>query len=1214
MHPTHKIWSFIVMATIFVACSTGFLVHAQSSVAAEQPSAITMPVPKDKPDSKSSIPVNVNLSQTQKVTPASNTTRVYQANEALPHANVSHTVTFDKADGVSSPEIKVVSDGYRVEWPTQPVRNGYLFDGWFVGEVAYDFDQPVTTDLSLTAHWSKANSTWEMSPDHGPTSGGTQLKLSPPPARGIRFSQIYGEYQSSIAMGSDGEVYTWGRNDAGMLGDGTDIDRETAVIVPKPAGVNRFKQISAGGWHSLAIDDHGDTWAWGENEYGQLGDGITTPPPVYGEFEPKKVVVPAGTHFSQVSAGYWHTVAIDDQGKLWGWGYNLHGEIGDGTTISRSTPTKANMPDGVNRFIRVTTRGWHTFALDDQNQWWAWGLNDNNQISSDSQEGILQPTKLTMPAGVSHYTQINPGYGNTFALDTNGQWWAWGSNYLGALGDGTMMDRPIPIKISLPAGVSRFVTVEPGGNYSAALDDQGQVWTWGDNRACQLGDGNTACQNNNSGSTIKSLTPVKVIMPAGITHFTKINLGYFHSFAFDDKGRMWTWGSNKKGQLGDATTINRSIPVRLQFPDTIPTEVTFDGKPGTGLDRNGDGTWKVITPPHAEGPVDARIAWKVSGVPQPDAHLTYTYDFDGHIVTFDKADGSSPVTKVRVPHGSPVRWPADPVRAGYIFDGWFTADGKAWDFNQIVTQDMTLTARWETCNCELKPTQGPTTGGNTTLLTGLQSPKGITYTQVVAGERVSLASGSNGKIYAWGDNNFGQLGTGNTTSTTTPVEVERGELPAGEHFLQISPGYEHSAALATNGKIYAWGRNQWGELGNGNTTDATTPVEVKQGALPAGERYIQISVNNDRTIALASNGKAYTWGWNEYGQLGNGNSGVGSYQTTPVEVAQGALPAGEHFTQVSAGYWHTLALASNGKAYSWGSNGSGQAGDGNRAPYVSQPIEVAQGAIPVGEHFTQISAGSGQSLAIASNGKAYAWGGLGNGQSNGIYLPQPEELNRGDLPANEHFSQISAGYTHSLAVASNGKTYAWGNNSKGALGIGSTIDQSAPTEVKQGELPVGEHFTYASSGYTHSLALGSNGKIYSWGDNDKNELGNGDNNIQITPVEVGFSKRPVKVTGITFDTTDSPAFHWSEGRNGWEVTVPKHRMGAVDVHVHWTLGGTVQNDCILRYTYYSILQLPAAGTLPLARITGGTLFTLAATMCINWLSTNRKGLHTPKHR
>lgn len=210
----------------------------------------------------------------------------------------------------------------------------------------------------------------------------------------------------------------------------------------------------------------------------------------------------------------------------------------------------------------------------------------------------------------------------------------------------------------------------------------------------------------------------------------------------------------------------------------------------------------------------------------------------------------------------------------------------------------------------ITPDSGAPVGGTEVTVT----PPGVRFTSVSGGYYHSLAVGSDGKVYAWGENLAGQLGDGTTTSQPTPVQVL---LPSDVTITSVSAGYYHSVAVGANGKTYSWGANFLAQLGNGDDSgeSQSVPAEV---VLPSGVTFTSVSAGGDHTLARGSDGRVYGWGLNLYGQLGDGTT---TNRVEPVEVP---LPSSVTFTSVAAGYRHSLAVGSDGKTYGWGFNHYGQ--------------------------------------------------------------------------------------------------------------------------------------------------------------------------------------------------------------------------------------------------------------------------------------------------
>jgi alpha-tubulin suppressor-like RCC1 family protein len=331
---------------------------------------------------------------------------------------------------------------------------------------------------------------------------------------------------------------------------------------------------------------------------------------------------------------------------------------------------------------------------------------------------------------------------------------------------------------------------------------------------------------------------------------------------------------------------------------------------------------------------------------------------------------------------------------------------------------------------------------------------GVTPTAISAGTYDSLAIGSDGNLYAWGYNNAGQLGDGTTTDQHSPEMIT---LAPGVTPTAISAGAFHSLAIGSDGRLYAWGSNDQGELGDGTTTEHDSPEVI---TLAAGVTPTAIAAGYYHSLVIGSDGNLYAWGYNEIGQLGDGTT---TEQDSPevITLASGVTP-----TAISAVYYHSMAIGSDGNLYAWGDNINGQLGDGTTTHRASpERITLASGVTP-----SKISAGGLSSLAIGSDGNLYAWGENGNGQlgdgtTTGRASPERITLASGVTPT----AEISAGYDHNLDVGSDGNLYAWGQNNAGQLGDGTTTDQHSPEVLT---LATGGTPTAISAGFEHSLAVG----------------------------------------------------------------------------------------------------------------------------------------------
>jgi alpha-tubulin suppressor-like RCC1 family protein len=336
--------------------------------------------------------------------------------------------------------------------------------------------------------------------------------------------------------------------------------------------------------------------------------------------------------------------------------------------------------------------------------------------------------------------------------------------------------------------------------------------------------------------------------------------------------------------------------------------------------------------------------------------------------------------------------------------------------------------------------------------------------------------------WAWGCNDDGQLGDQTATDRSSPVIISGGFAD----WCEISAGSSHSLAVRTDGTAWAWGSNGQGRLGDGSVTNRTSPVSVVGGFAD----WCEISASDSHSLAVRTDGTAWAWGFNGNGRLGDLTV---TARSSPVSVVGGFAD----WCEISAGGNHSLAVRTDGTAWSWGFNGDGQLGDGS-VTNQSSPVSV------VGEFadWCEISAGGNHSLAVRTDGTAWAWGRnssgqLGDGTTTARSSPVSVLGGFGD------WCEISAGSFHSLAVRTDGTAWAWGSNGQGRLGDGSVTNRSSPVSVMGG---FGD-WCEISAGLAHSLAVKTDGSAWAWGSNSNGQLGDQTTTNRTSPVSVvgGFS-------------------------------------------------------------------------------------------------------------
>jgi alpha-tubulin suppressor-like RCC1 family protein len=344
----------------------------------------------------------------------------------------------------------------------------------------------------------------------------------------------------SILKSNDIVAYGWGNNQFGGLGDGTTTLRSSPVSIV--GGITNWTQIVSGTNHTLTIRVDGTAWAWGNNQYGKLGDGtvnINRSSPVS--------VVGGYTDWVQVSAGERHSLGVRANGTAWAWGVNSLGNLGDGTTTTRSSPVSV-----IGGFIDWTQlSGGILFSLGVRANGtiWGWGSNSNGTLGDGTSTYRLSPVSTV--GGFTDWTQVSAGSAHALGLRANGTAWGWGQGAAGQLGNNSSTNRSSPV--SVIGGFTDWVQVSTNtkSQTSLGLRATGSAWAWGYNNLGQIGDN----------TTVNKSSPVSVV--GGFTDWVQVSGGEFHTLGIRTNGTAWAWGNNTHGQLGSGTTVNMSSPVSV---------------------------------------------------------------------------------------------------------------------------------------------------------------------------------------------------------------------------------------------------------------------------------------------------------------------------------------------------------------------------------------------------------------------------------------------------------------------------------------------------------------------------------------------------------------------------------------------------------------------------------------------------------------------------
>jgi alpha-tubulin suppressor-like RCC1 family protein len=777
-----------------------------------------------------------------------------------------------------------------------PLRVG-ADSGWVSVAAGVSHSLAIRRDGSLWA--------WGLN-DQGQLGDGSTANRSEPVRVGREATWVsVAAGRHSLGIRRDGTLWAWGANDYGQCGYGA----QGRVGVPTRVGTGSdWRVVAAGSYHSLAIKGDGSLWAWGRNDYGQLGDGTTV-----GRSAPVRVGMEGD--WVSVAAGQTHSLAVRRDGSLWGWGFNGNGLLGIGVDGNRPVPTRVGTDAD---WVSAAAGLWHSLALKRDGTLWGWGFNGDGELGRGDSRGAFDWRPMPAPVGsAADWDSVAVGSLNSLALRRDGSLWSWGWNSQGALGDGSRKNRPAPVRVGrsrdwavaysvagvpavavnrsgtvttavrlrefpsttaalvpywstaaqpepeqfVPAGATLLVAartvsreqigewsnywfrvelssqkqatvqawafgefirleaappftvaaVAAGPGHSLAIGRDGRLWAWGANGSGRLGDGTTRDRH----------APVRA---GGDATWVAVAAGDSHGLGVRRDGTLWAWGDNSLGQLGDGTTVERDTPFQVGT-DTDWANVAACASHGLGLKRDGT-LW----------------AWGSNG-------------------SGELGDGST-ANRAR------------PVRVGKEADWVTVATSESSSFG--IKRDGSLWA-WGN-NAQGQLGDGTATNRRAPVRIGA----GRMWASVAAGGDCGMAIGRDGTLWGWGANASAQLGDGTTDARRVPVQIGRGADWTG-----AAIGSQHTLAVKRDGTLWGWGAGDSGQLGDAGVPPGMVRVEPERVGPDAD--WVSVAAGAEHSLARKRDGTLWAWGRNEQGQVGDTTWDNSVFE--PVQVV--AEPGGE---------------------------------------------------------------------------------------------------------------------------------------------------------------------------------------------------------------------------------------------------------------------------------------------------------------------------------
>ena len=711
-----------------------------------------------------------------------------------------------------------------------------------------------------------------------------------------------GQYGSAVKSGI---LYMWGSNTYGQLGTNNIINR--SVPVQTVLDTNPTWTSLANGYRFFAgLDATGKIWIWGENTNGQLGDNTTV-------HRSSPAQLGTSADWAAIAAGVNAISAIKKNGTLWSWGNNSYGQLGVGTSTNRSSPVQVGTD---NTWSKIAFRSYGGIAIKTDGSLWSWGFGSQGQIGNNLVTAYASPVNI----GVGYtWRSIAGGQHFAAAIRSDGTLWSWGSNVYGQLGNGTLTHRSIPVQIGTDTNWTDIVGTQLG---MGALKSDNTLWNWGYQ-------GNLG--NNPTGNASSPVQTTK------------------------NDNLWWGIGSSGRALFGIRGVKPTATPSPTASPTASPTPTPSSTASPTPTPSSTasptptpSSTAPTPTPTSTSTPTPSPTAF----VPPNSRLWSMGNNTIGHLGDNTKINKSVPVQEI----SNSITWSSLSVGSTAYAVAGIKADGTLWLWghnsygllgsNSLIhrsspTQTVAGGTNWSTVtvgglSAFAIKTDGTLWGwgynsGNLINNSGFNVSSPIQIGSETNWSKVSTngfsvaAIKKNGSLWLWGQNDIGQLGDNTVIHRSSPVQVITGGT-----WTSVACASGSFAGIKTDNTLWTWGYNYpGGTLGDGTGINRSSPVQIVTGGT-----WLSVSCGSSSFNAIKSDNTLWTWGANSYGSLGNNIGGIYNYLSSPVQITGGGLWS----KSVMAGI-NGAGIKTDGTLWTWGVNTFGQVGD-NTKIHRSSPVQT----------------------------------------------------------------------------------------------------------------------------------------------------------------------------------------------------------------------------------------------------------------------------------
>ncbi len=487
----------------------------------------------------------------------------------------------------------------------------------------------------------------------------------------------------------------------------------------------------------------------------------------------------------------------------------------------------------------------------------------------------------------------------------------------------------------------------------------------------------------------------------------------------------------------------------------------------------------------------------------PNANLTLygKWSINQYTLTF-VTNGGTTITPITADYDTLYTQPSNPTKTGNTFAGWYLNSELTISTilpERIPEEDRIYYAKWTVNEYRVS----------------FYSNDVIIPTQIATGNSHTLFLSNDGAVYGTGSNLNGQLGNGTLESTIDPTPVATSAFGTGEKIVQISVGRGTTSHLLSDaGRVYGMGSNNHNQIGDGTSSRRTIPTLLDTSNFQSGELVTMIGTGQSSGLLITNQHRIYGWGYNAYGQVGDGTT---TNVNKPTLVTLPGLNVDERPIHVATSGYHSFALTSEARVFGWGNNSLGQLGDGTDVSKQTPTLISFSSYLEAGDSVKTIFAKSLTSYALTENGKIFAWGQnnyyqIGDGSQAARWVPVAVTIPEPEV--GEKVMNLGGGDRHTLIVTNHNRVFGWGTCPYYELGLPTTLFKALPELVNILNYPAGVDILDIDGSYSASMLILSNGMMYGTGYNENGIFGDG-----LTTSKAAFYQ--YSLGGLTKITSDA---------------------------------------------------------------------------------------------